>query len=685
MNSEQKEKKPFSVKEFFKSTAFKCIAVLLIIVLVSGILLTFCNALFAVSPEEELDRVLGQIYPDGNVEEIIYNEDNPTEYTIEFSKGNIEAAYKMDDDNYLISAFGTGGYGGTVTCWIVVEMNGNTAISGVGKVVVSGSQGETYLNNIPEEAFEYYSKNYADGEEFNVTDLVNEGLTGKATMSLTAITNSVNTALEFVRTQMLGEAVGPDPYENFSYTDYIDTKQTTYTIADGVITYDLWTTAYGNPGAGAFHIIITVGADKTITSYSIEYNGSTDGYEAGMSDQIYDPDGEDGLLFIGKNAEEIRAMFVETPTGSEGEFVKDDLVDDTLASGATNPGNSTNAGYSNFLCTYAALFAVANYDVAVIMDGINNLPYTDYIDTKQTTYTIADGVITYDLWTTAYGNPGAGAFHIIITVGADKTITSYSIEYNGSTDGYEAGMSDQIYDPDGEDGLLFIGKNAEEIRAMFVETPTGSEGEFVKDDLVDDTLASGATNPGNSTNAGYSNFLCTYAALYATTSYDAYLAYNDYMQSLLFSEIYGESINAEAVDLSGLTTAVGNGTVNSVYSVAGTTDYILNVTALSNFPSAGAGSVTCWVVVETENGAVSGIKNVVIASHEGQSFIDAGMIKDEALSHFTDIFDGSDFTIDDWKSESLTGGATYSTTAIVDAVNSAMNFVKANLTGGAGE
>lgn len=527
MNSEQKEKKPFSVKEFFKSTAFKCIAVLLIIVLVSGILLTFCNALFAVSPEEELDRVLGQIYPDGNVEEIIYNEDNPTEYTIEFSKGNIEAAYKMDDDNYLISAFGTGGYGGTVTCWIVVEMNGNTAISGVGKVVVSGSQGETYLNNIPEEAFEYYSKNYADGEEFNVTDLVNEGLTGKATMSLTAITNSVNTALEFVRTQMLGEAVGPDPYENFSYTDYIDTKQTTYTIADGVITYDLWTTAYGNPGAGAFHIIITVGADKTITSYSIEYNGSTDGYEAGMSDQIYDPDGEDGLLFIGHNAEEIRAMFVETPTGSEGEFVKDDLVDDTLASGATNPGNSTNAGYSNFLCTYAAL--------------------------------------------------------------------------------------------------------------------------------------------------------------YATTSYDAYLAYNDYMQSLLFSEIYGESINAEAVDLSGLTTAVGNGTVNSVYSVAGTTDYILNVTALSNFPSAGAGSVTCWVVVETENGAVSGIKNVVIASHEGQSFIDAGMIKDEALSHFTDIFDGSDFTIDDWKSESLTGGATYSTTAIVDAVNSAMNFVKANLTGGAGE
>ena len=682
MNFEQKEKKPFSVKEFFKSTAFKCIAVLLIIVLVSGILLTFCNALFYVSDQDKLDRVLSNIYGE-SVETTPFEKED---MVVEFDNGTINSAYQVtDSSDYIINSSGTGGFYGKVTCWVVVEVKDN-AVSGIRRVVLEGADNDKeYTSHISEDKYNYFSDSFSE-EGFTVNDWKNDSLHGGATptSTMTAIVNSVNTALEFVRTQVLGEAVGPDPYENFSYTDYIDTKQTTYTIADGVITYDLWTTAYGNPGAGAFHIIITVGADKTITSYSIEYNGSTGGYEAGMSDQIYNPDGEDGLLFIDHNAEEIRAMFVETPTGSEGEFVKDDLVDDTLASGATNPGNSTNAGYSNFLCTYAALFAVSNYDVAVIMDGINNLPYTDYIDINQTTCTVADGVITYDLWTTAYGNPGAGAFHIIITVGADKTITSYSIEYNGSTGGYEAGMSDQIYNPDGEDGLLFIDHNAEEIRAMFVETPTGSEGEFVKDDLVDDTLASGATNPGNSTNAGYSNFLCTYAALYATTSYDAYIAYNDYMQSLLFSEIYGESITAEAVDLSGLTTAVGNGTVNSVYSVAGTTDYIINVTALSNFPAAGAGSVTCWVVVETENGAVSGIKNVVIAGNVNQSYIDAGMIKDEALSHFTDIFDGSDFTIDDWK-PSLTGSATYSTTAIVDAVNSAMNFVKANLTGGAGE
>ena len=524
MNSEQKEKKPFSVKEFFKSTAFKCIAVLLIIVLVSGILLTFCNALFYVSDQDKLDRVLSNIYGE-SVETTPFEKED---MVVEFDNGTINSAYQVtDSSDYIINSSGTGGFYGKVTCWVVVEVKDN-AVSGIRRVVLeSADNDKEYTSHISEDKYNYFSDSFSE-EGFTVNDWKNDSLHGGATPTSTmkAIVNSVNTALEFVRTQVLGEAVGPNPYENFSYTDYIDTKQTTYTIADGVITYDLWTTAYGNPGAGAFHIIITVGADKTITSYSIEYNGSTGGYEAGMSDQIYDPDGEDGLLFIGHNAEEIRAMFVETPTGSEGEFVKDDLVDDTLASGATNPGNSTNAGYSNFLCIYAAL--------------------------------------------------------------------------------------------------------------------------------------------------------------YATTSYDAYIAYNDYMQSLLFSEIYGESITAEAVDLSGLTTAVGNGTVNSVYSVAGTTDYIINVTALSNFPSAGAGSVTCWVVVETENGAVSGIKNVVIAGNVNQSYIDAGMIKDEALSHFTDIFDGSDFTIDDWK-PSLTGSATYSTTAIIDAVNSAMNFVKANLTGGAGE
>ena len=92
------------------------------------------------------------------------------------------------------------------------------------------------------------------------------------------------------------------------------------------------------------------------------------------------------------------------------------------------------------------------------------------------------------------------------------------------------------------------------------------------------------------------------------------------------------------------------------------------------------GTVTCWIVVETENGAVSGIGNVVIAGNEKQSFI--SYISDENLAHFGESFDGSDFELADWKNNNLTGGASMSTTAIINSVNIAKNFVSANLISG---
>ena len=130
-----KEKKPFSVKEFFKSTSFKCIAVLLAIVLVCGILLTICNSLFEVTEQEKLDRVLSQIYG----KNVSTEEVDLSELETEFEKGQIETAYKVKDDgNYLISSTGSGGFsGGTATCWVVVEMT-DGAISGIGNVVVVG-------------------------------------------------------------------------------------------------------------------------------------------------------------------------------------------------------------------------------------------------------------------------------------------------------------------------------------------------------------------------------------------------------------------------------------------------------------------------------------------------------------------------------------------------------------------
>ena len=509
--------KKFSVKEFFKSTAFKCIYVLLAIVLVCGVLLAFCNDLFEVTAEEKLNRVLGNIYPDGNVEEIIFDADHETDLETEFEKGAVDQVYLMDDGNYLIHAYGTGGFGGNVYMWVVVEMS-DGAISGIGKTQIdtNDTTGETYLNKIPGAAFDFYSENYADGENFDVQDIKSEGLTGGATMSMTGATNAVNTALEFVRTQLLGEVIVPDepsPFEKFSY-------------------------------------------------------------------------------------------YSET-------YISDDTTVELAEDGTS------------------------------VVFGIVANPY----------------VFT-------------STFRMSITVDNTGTITAMTVpatpaDGNGSTDGFENSMDENVLN-----ASLYIGKTADEILDYLGGEP---KDDFTYEDLknnavADNTITSGAT---------YSNFIVTYSALFAASNYEVYAELIPLKLNQQMSEIYGGSVVVEAVSLDGLTATVGKGTVNTVYSVAGTDDYIVSATGNGGYEN---GTVTCWIVVETENGAVSGIGNVVIAGNEKQSFI--SYISDENLAHFGESFDGSDFELADWKNNNLTGGASMSTTAIINSVNIAKNFVSANLISG---
>ena len=367
-------------------------------------------------------------------------------------------------------------------------------------------------------------------------------------------------------------------------------------------------------------------------------------------------------LYIGKTADEILDYLGGEP---KDDFTYEDLknnavADNTITSGAT---------YSNFIVTYAALFAASNYQNGYVMALENSVEYTQYIDMENTMVSVADGTVTYNVVTTSYGQ--AQAFNITIIVNADGTIADFTITHNGSTDAtFEGYMNEDILS-----GAMFENKSGAEILAMFKE-PTGEDGQFVKNDLEDSTLASGASE-STTDNAGYSNFLCVYAALFASNNYEVYAELIPLKLNQQMSNIYGESVVVEAVSLDGLTATVGKGTVNTVYSVMNTGDYIVSATGTEGFEG---GTVTCWVVVETENGAVSGIKKVVIASNDKQSYI--GYITDATLGHFTDAFNGSDFAVSDWKSNNITGGATASTTAIVNSVNSAMNFVSANLISG---
>ena len=266
--------------------------------------------------------------------------------------------------------------------------------------------------------------------------------------------------------------------------------------------------------AGAFNIDITVNADGTIADFTITKNGSTSGYGDMMNDDILS-----GAMFETKNAAAILDMFKE-PTGEDGEFVKNDLEDDALASGASE-STMENAGYSNFICVYSALFAASNYQNGYVMALENSVEYTQYIDMENTMVSVADGTVTYNVVTTSYGQ--AQAFNITIIVNADGTIADFTITHNGSTDDtFKGYMNEDILS-----GAMFETKNAAAILDMFKE-PTGENGEFVKNDLEDSSLASGATD-STYNNAGYSNFLCVYSALFAASNYEVYTELAQYL------------------------------------------------------------------------------------------------------------------------------------------------------------
>ena len=670
MSEEQNTKKNFSVKQFFKSTAFKCIAVLVVIVLVCGVLLTICNALFRVTDEERLDRVLGSIYPDGQVDEIIYNESHSTELETEFTStnGTIDAVYLMDDGNYLINSTGGGGWSsGTVSCWVVVEMDGTTAIEGIGRVAISGNVGQTFMNKITDEELEFFSDNYVDGENFVVDDYTADtvGTSATAPYTRTAITNAVNTALTFVRTQILDEEEPEpepvNPFAEFEYIQYIDGQKTKVELAENGTDVVFNIVAVPYTFTGEFKLSVTVNAEGVITAMTVpatpaEGNGSTMGYEDRM-----DPDVLNGTLYIDKNAQQILALLGGTDKDS---FTYEDLVtvpsdqasSDTITSGAT---------YSNFIVTYSALFAASNYDKGYEIALENSIVYTDYIDLDKTTFETSGEDVIFHVVTANVEFTSAS--YVDITVSGEGVIVDYTITDDNATYGYDASIAPAILD-----GSMFENHTAAELIPLF-GTAIGEDGSFNHQN-TDNALQTGAT---------YSNFYYAYAAVFAASNYETFPALMEYRQQQLnaqMSEIYGEEITVEAVDISSFTATAENGTVNAVYKVIGTDNYIVNATGNGGFMS---GTVTSWVVIKTANSAVTQIGNMVIESHVNQSYMDR--LDQNDFDYFKDLVVNGDITVDGWKADELHGGATvtYTMTAIVNSVNVAKNFVAANLlTGG---
>lgn len=193
------EKKPF-----FKSTAFRCFAALLIILLVCGVFLTIAHGFLEVTEDERLDRAINKIYGKDVEKQKIDLDGRQTE----FSASVVKEAYAVDDGNYLIKVAGKQGYGGDVVCWVVVEMGDDGNIRGVMKIAIDSAPGESYVGNIDQSELDRLA-GMVNGYDQSVGGDLHGGIDpgnkqGKdyfatgASRTMWAISNAVNGALDFV-------------------------------------------------------------------------------------------------------------------------------------------------------------------------------------------------------------------------------------------------------------------------------------------------------------------------------------------------------------------------------------------------------------------------------------------------------------------------------------------------------
>ena len=315
-----------TAKEFFKSTAFKCIAVLLSIVLICGILLTFCNALFFVTTDERTARAVAKVFPG---EEVTYEEDEVVAKYASTASYSVDQAFTMTgtrEGQYLLNITGKGGYSnGTVTCWVLVSADAEAQVfEGVENVVVTANTNQSFITKIGDEDIQAVIDKQ-DDEDFSVYNTT--GITTGATFSLGAISNTMNGAKSYVEAVYLGLV---QPFDGYLYLDYLNRTATTVEVSGTDVTYHVVTNTNGM--AGSFTIDITVNAQGAISDYTIVTNGSTGGYQSSMADVK--------SLFEGKTITDLEAL----------------INSDSIHTGAT---------LSNTLCLYSALFAAANYTQAL--------------------------------------------------------------------------------------------------------------------------------------------------------------------------------------------------------------------------------------------------------------------------------------------------------------------------------
>ena len=199
-------------KNIFKTEAFKCVIVLLLITVFMCGLLAVLNDVLFVSADERLSRAVMKVYG----KSVEAEEKEIDGERVETELGEIEDIYTFTDegaDYDLFKSKGSNGYkNGTVTLWVLVKYENGEAVS-VEKAVLDSYNKQTLMSSFGSEFFERYTtltteqlkdgtlfktgKPTIDNNAFFDGNDIQHAVSG-ATKSSNAINNAVNLVLLYV-------------------------------------------------------------------------------------------------------------------------------------------------------------------------------------------------------------------------------------------------------------------------------------------------------------------------------------------------------------------------------------------------------------------------------------------------------------------------------------------------------
>lgn len=192
------------MQKIFSNIWFRCIFVLLIIILMSGGLIAILSDLLYVSAEERTKRALVKIYGEEKTYSVVLDVDGGDQ-AADYEKGKIEKIYLVGKDSdaddtydYVFKSTGNEGYKyGTITVWVKVSVNGTK--KEISKVVLESYTKQTLMSKLGDGYYTAFLNDVTGG--YFTADKNAEGnknvVTG-ATKSATAGVNAVNCVIAWL-------------------------------------------------------------------------------------------------------------------------------------------------------------------------------------------------------------------------------------------------------------------------------------------------------------------------------------------------------------------------------------------------------------------------------------------------------------------------------------------------------